>query len=134
MADLYPQWDDRTQCRERFFCLFPPICFATNTTDTMKNLAVFLFLVVMVGISSAYWIDGLYGNQFYDDEEAARMFSEHKRRDLSNSRDLCIPWRAPCPSDAQLSKQYSFLRCCGGLACKCTFWGNNCKCESRLGR
>ncbi|XP_076466275.1 uncharacterized protein LOC143297728 [Babylonia areolata] len=100
----------------------------------MKNLAVFLLLVVMVGLSAAYWIDGLYGNQLYDDEEAARMFSEHKRRDLTKSQDLCIPWRAPCPSDAKLSERYHFLRCCSGLSCRCTLWGNNCKCESRLGR
>lgn len=100
----------------------------------MRNLAVFMLLLAVVGLSAAYWIDGSFANQYYDDDDSAGYLKEFKRRGLSHSKDLCIPWRSPCPSDASLSKQYSFLRCCGGGSCKCTFWGNNCKCEARMGR
>lgn len=90
----------------------------------MRNLAVFLLLVVLVGFSAAYY---MYDD--YNEEDGNQM---HKRG--SNLNDLCIPWRAPCPSDSAMAKKYPFLKCCDGMTCRCTLWGNNCKCESRLGR
>ncbi|XP_025098946.1 uncharacterized protein LOC112566798 [Pomacea canaliculata] len=96
----------------------------------MRNLAVILFVLAVVGLSAAYWIDGMYVNQYDDD---ADYINEDKRRGRSNNRELCIPWRSSCPSDSSLVKKYSFLKCCDNLACRCTLWGNNCKCESTLG-
>ncbi|KAK3778055.1 hypothetical protein RRG08_030501 [Elysia crispata] len=62
----------------------------------------------------------------------ARRSSRSDRRS-SESRDLCIPWRSPCTNDEALKRKYDFLRCCDNMACKCSFWGSNCKCHARLG-
>ncbi|GFO06269.1 hypothetical protein PoB_003277400 [Plakobranchus ocellatus] len=68
-------------------------------------------------------------------EDISRVGLGRKKRwsrEWNEDRDLCIPWRSPCTSDEELKRKYSFLKCCNNMVCKCSFWGSNCRCNTRL--
>ncbi|XP_067674373.1 uncharacterized protein [Haliotis asinina] len=92
--------------------------------------ATVIVLFTIVGASMAYFIDDQYDG-WSNGEEGANTIDAVKRR---GGRNLCLPWRAPCPADKAFLHKYPFLRCCGGMSCVCTIWGNNCKCENKLGK
>ncbi|KAK0045510.1 hypothetical protein Bpfe_024996, partial [Biomphalaria pfeifferi] len=71
---------------------------------------------------------------YFDDDQETDYSSSYKRSvSGSSTKNLCIPWRSPCTHDSKLLEKYDFLRCCGRNTCRCTLWGNNCRCESRIG-
>lgn len=102
----------------------------------MNALLTSLLVCVALGTTTGYWLADEDNQQidYSDDDDIQNLVDIYKRASNTHTRNLCIPWRAPCTLDDVLLNKYSFLKCCNDGACKCSLWGNNCRCEARLGR
>ncbi|XP_033740553.1 U8-agatoxin-Ao1a-like [Pecten maximus] len=82
-----------------------------------------VLLLLSLSCSAEYYIGDDLG---YSDSALATL-QKVERRNL-RPRRKCQSWRRKCvpwSSEARTS-------CCGGLACKCNLWMQNCKCTTKL--
>ncbi|XP_059165834.1 U8-agatoxin-Ao1a-like [Physella acuta] len=103
----------------------------------MNTTVLSLFFCAVLGLTAAYYMGDASNFNGYsddDDDDIETYFPNKRSAAELAGRNLCLPYRAPCTLDSALLKKYPFLKCCNDVSCRCTIWGNNCRCEATLGR
>lgn len=87
---------------------------------------IWILLISLNFGSCMYYAD--YDDDYYNQNKALDLFKSMDRRNYYLRQPICNSWNRHClPWSNEI--QHS---CCGGLACKCNLWGQNCRCTTQL--